>query len=270
MRFRIVLLFALTFLSLSESAFASMYTSNELSKFMRKSSSCSLAVGFLSPGPEFKSGEPNLGNTVFCVGDFRVNVGTIKEAGGCAFVLYDVDSNSLKSPYVYRENPETLHKSGFPMVENSACDKGGFEKLLKLYPGLTNGTTVAEALANGPVYAQGVYLLHTSNVKYSSWWKKNVKKKGPQKIAAEKKMIVNCENFQVTMQDKFECLPEQDLLKEYCEYKTMGERNKDQFNLDISIQINKVFERRFSNKPTCSSPETKDQSDTNTSNPEKK
>jgi len=62
-----IMVFALSLLVCGRVAIGGMYTKSELGNFLKKRSLCYLAVGMLLPGPEFKSGEPNLGSNVVCL-----------------------------------------------------------------------------------------------------------------------------------------------------------------------------------------------------------
>lgn len=240
---------------LSTASLAKMHTLKEVRSFLKKNPMCYLAIGYVAPGPTFESGEPNLDDEVYCVTDLKVNIGTINEDEGCVFARYNVDYNSFKSPYSRPENPNiTLHKSGFPMISGKSCANGGFEKLLKIFPGtIPGGNTVSEALTKGPIFALGVYFLYSTESSREKWWNANVTKKGPDKVEAFGKF--SCSNPQDAEDFPFKCMPKKELLAEFCKAVKLTneatEKNSDDLwryrNLRDEIEAN--YNMRFKKSP---------------------
>jgi len=189
------------------------HSEKEMKDFLKKHEVCALAVGMLIPGPELKSGEPNLGNVVMCVTQGTANEGTINESKGCMFSLYDVDADTMSSPYSRHDNPDKKHKSGFPMAEGMNCSDGGFEKLLTMYPGVTYGTTVKDALTKGSMISERIYLVGFTSG-YDKWFETNVVKKPEVKIAKPKKR--DCSGVRMGGEDSWECDKPSDLLLDFC------------------------------------------------------
>lgn len=228
-------------LAVSATSFGGMYTEKELKTFMTKHPKCNLAVGMFGTGPELKSGEPNLGNEVMCVGDMKFNIGAINEAKGCAFALYNVDDDTFNSPYAAGD--PRGHKSNFPMAEGTSCPDGGFDQLLKLYAGIMFAPTVKEALTKGPVGTQKLYLL-AFTPGFDKWFESNVSKTSPSQKKSKAIQKIDCSSQAMTEEQSWECDKPEDLLTETCSntYADLKEAEKTRSNnkKELQTRLNKI------------------------------
>lgn len=148
--------------------------------FMEKQNICSLAIG-MTAYPD--SSGNTVEDTVFCVTYLTIDRGTINEKHGCGLAEYRMSEGELRA--------ETA-----TIAEDTKCNNGGFEILLKKSASCRDGT-VKCVLVSGPSPMSRPIFLSASEAKYKDWFFKerellkaqnekpsqvsSPKKKGPKK-----------------------------------------------------------------------------------------
>jgi hypothetical protein len=165
-------------------ATASELTVDHVRDFFLKQPKCTLAVGALLNGAKDK-----VFDKVYCVVDMTHGAGSIHEARGCTFALYNLHSDLYERPY--GSDPMTMH---FGFVRKK-CSDGGFEELLKqeafweTYHG--KGRPISYAITWGILAqleketAPNTVMLFSGNAKFREWWEAARKKATFQPIPAD-------------------------------------------------------------------------------------
>jgi hypothetical protein len=124
-------------------------------KYLESISVCHFALG-LNPLPD-----GSVSSQVLCIGDMHLAPGTINEARGCAFGLFDLTDPGV-SPAI---------GSNIPLVQEE-CSKGGFQRLLKMHMMGEEGSTVQEMLGT---YRDGISatLLLSDSPMYTEAWRQS-------------------------------------------------------------------------------------------------
>ena len=256
---RIIKIIHLLVALFSMTTMADTYSKEQFRVFFGKLGMCQLVFGFESDGTKATDSNAKFsGSMLLCIGDIRLNVGTINEVSGCAFGKFNSEKSLLESPYYRNEEPSKLHKSGYPMIDKIACEAGGFEALLDKYAGVFYGTVKA-AITRGPdggcmlggecdkqfiepflVYSSSSLLEKKWSDLKGNYIDNNKKIRRPKKTTPP----IDCASSALTMEDMYQCKPENEFSEDAC---TLMNSESSFSKPELAILL-RIYKARFKKK----------------------